>query len=83
MYKTMFELIKKTFIGLLTGIVSTSNLLKWVSLSNQKCMAQVLEVVNTLNELSNKVYVPKPKRVYHDYRNKLFENINRAYIMQM
>ena len=41
----MFELIKKTFIGLLTGIVSTSNLLKRVSLSNQKCMTQVLEVV--------------------------------------
>ena len=105
----MFELIKKTFIGLLTGIVSTSNLLKCMSLSNQKCMTQTTVTnlhpnecsqeyhcylfavkldrcvgsCNTLNELSNKVYVPKPKRVYHDYRNKLFENINKAYIMRM
>ena len=36
----MFELIKKIFIGLLTGIVSASNHAKCMSLSNQKCMIQ-------------------------------------------
>ena len=36
----MFELIRKIFIGLLTGIVSASNHTKWMSLSNRKCIAQ-------------------------------------------
>ena len=36
----MFGLIKKIFIGLLTGIVSPFNHTKCVSLSNQKCMTQ-------------------------------------------
>ena len=36
----MFGLIKKIFIGLLTGIISVSNHAKCVSLSNQKCMTQ-------------------------------------------
>ena len=36
----MFGLIKKIFIGLLTGIVSAFNHTKCVSLSNQKCMTQ-------------------------------------------
>ena len=36
----MFELIRKIFIGLLTGIVSISNHRKCVSLGNQKCMIQ-------------------------------------------
>ena len=36
----MFALIKKTFIGLLTDIISASNHTKRVSLSNQKCMTQ-------------------------------------------
>ena len=39
-YKTMFGLIKKIFIGLLTGIVSPSNHTKCVSISTQKCMTQ-------------------------------------------
>ena len=34
----MFGLIKKSFIGLLTGIVSASNHAKCVSLNNRKCM---------------------------------------------
>ena len=34
----MFELIKNTFIGLLTGLVNRSNHTKCFSLSNQKCM---------------------------------------------
>ena len=36
----MFELVKKTFIGLLTGLVNESNHTKCVSLSNQKSMVQ-------------------------------------------
>ena len=36
----MFGLIKKIFIGLLTGLVNISNHTKCVSLSNQKCMIQ-------------------------------------------
>ena len=78
----MFGLIKKIFIGLLTGLVNGSNHTKCVSLNNQKCEIQpilinlhlneyrqefhyylfatkldVLEVVNTLNDLSYKVCV--------------------------
>ena len=36
----MFDLIKKIFIGLLTGIVIASNHTNCVSISNQKCMTQ-------------------------------------------
>ena len=36
----MFELIKKIFIGLLTGLVNGFNHTKCTSLSNQKCMTQ-------------------------------------------
>ena len=36
----MFGLIFKKFIGLLTGLVNTSNHTKCVSLSNQKCITQ-------------------------------------------
>ena len=36
----MFGLIKKIFIGLLTGLVNASNHTKCVSLSNQKCTIQ-------------------------------------------
>ena len=39
-YKTMLRLIKKIFIGLLTGIVSASNDTNCMSLSNQKRMIQ-------------------------------------------
>ena len=35
-YKTIFGLIKKIFIGLLTGLVNESNHTKSVLLSNQK-----------------------------------------------
>ena len=38
--KIMFRLIKKIFIGLLSGLVNGSNHLKCLSLSNQKCMIQ-------------------------------------------
>ena len=36
----MFGLIKKIFVGLITGLVNGSNHTKCVSLSNQKCMTQ-------------------------------------------
>ena len=36
----MFRLIKKIFVGLLTGIVSVSNYTKYVSIIDQKCMTQ-------------------------------------------
>ena len=37
---TMFELIKKTLLGLLTSLVKGSNHTKYVLLSNQKRMTQ-------------------------------------------
>ena len=39
-YKIMFGLIKKIFIGLLTGLVNGSNHTKCVSLTNQQCQSQ-------------------------------------------
>ena len=33
----MFEVVKKIFIGLLTGLVNASNRTKCVPLTNQKC----------------------------------------------
>ena len=39
-YKIIFMLIKKIFIGLLTGLVNGSNDTKRVLLRNQKYMAQ-------------------------------------------
>ena len=80
----MYGLIRKTFIGLLTGLVNGSNHTKCVSLSNQKCRNQPTLIkiypneyslyyhfypftvkldrcdgsFNTLNDLSDKVYVP-------------------------
>ena len=36
----MFGIIKKMFIGLLTGIVTASKHKKYVSLGNQKCEIQ-------------------------------------------
>ena len=48
----MFELIKKIFIGLLTGLFSGSNHTKCVSLSNQKCMTQATLINLHPNEYS-------------------------------
>ena len=39
-YETMFGLLKKVLVGLLTGLVNGSNHTKCISLSNQKCMIQ-------------------------------------------
>ena len=48
----MFGLIKKIFIGLVTGIVIASNYTKFVSLSNQKCMIQTTLINLHPNEYS-------------------------------
>ena len=48
----MFGLIKKIFIGLVTGIVIASNHTKFVSLSNQKCMIQTTLINLHPNEYS-------------------------------
>ena len=50
-YKIMFGLIKKIFIGLLTGLVNGSNHTKGVSLNNQK-----YEIQPTLINLSPNQY---------------------------
>ena len=55
-YKTMFGLIKKMFIGLLTSIVSASNHTKCVSLSNQKCMIQPILINLHPNEYGQELH---------------------------
>ena len=55
-YKIIFGLIKKIFIGLLTGIVSASNHIKDVLLSNQKCMIQPTLINLHPNEYSQEFH---------------------------
>ena len=52
----MCGLIKKIFIGLLTGIVSVSNHTKCMSLSNQKCMIQPFFINLHRNECSQEFH---------------------------
>ena len=52
----MFGLIKKIFIGLLTGLVNGYNHTKCVSLSNQKCMIQRTLINLDPNEYSQEFY---------------------------
>ena len=52
----MFALIKKIFIGLLTGLVDGSNHTKCVSLSNQKCKIQHTLVNLHPNEYSQEFH---------------------------
>ena len=52
----MFGLIKKIFIGLLTGLVNGSNHTKCISLSNQKCMIQLTLINSYPNEYSQKFH---------------------------
>ena len=52
----MFGLIKKMFIGLLTGIVSASNHTKCISLGNQKCMTQPTLINLHPNEYSQEFH---------------------------
>ena len=48
----MFGLIKKIFIGLLTGLVNGSNHTKCFSLSNQKCKIEPTLIILDPNEYS-------------------------------
>ena len=52
----MFDLIKKSFIGLLTGLVNGSNQTKCLSLRNQKCMIQSTVINLYLNECSQEFH---------------------------
>ena len=54
----MLGLIKKIFIGLLTGLVNASNHTKCISLSNQKCEIQPT-LINS--------YPDKYKQEFHYY----------------
>ena len=72
MIKIMFGLIKKIFIGLLTGLVNGSNHTKFESSINQKCEIKPTLInlhpnkysqkfvgsCNSLNDLSDKVCLP-------------------------
>ena len=55
-YKIMFGLIKKIFIGLLTGIGNRSNHTKCISWSNQKCMTQPTLINLYSNEYSQEFH---------------------------
>ena len=61
----MFRLIKKIFIGLVTGIVSAPNHKKCMLLSNQKCMIQPTLINLHPNEYSQKCHY-YPLAVYLD-----------------
>ena len=61
----MFGLIKKIFIGLLTGLVNGSNHTNYVSLSNQKCMIQLTLINLHPNEYSQEFhYYPFAVKLY-------------------
>ena len=55
-YKIMFGLIKKMFIALLSGIVSSSNRTKFALLHNQKCMIQPFLINLNPNEHSQEFH---------------------------
>ena len=52
----MFELIKKIFTELLTGLVNGSNHTKFVLLNNQKCMTQTTPISLHRNEYSQEFH---------------------------
>ena len=52
----MFGLIKKIFIGFLTGIISVSDNTKCASLSNQKCLTQPTLINLHLNDYSQEFH---------------------------
>ena len=52
----MFKLIKKTFIGLLTGLVNGSYHTKCVSLRNQKCEIQPIFIDLHPNEYNQELH---------------------------
>ena len=52
----MFGLIKKIFIGFLTGLVNGSNHTECVLLSNQRCMTQPILINLHPNEYSHEFH---------------------------
>ena len=55
----MIGLIKKIFIGLLTGLVNGSNHTKWIGLNDQKCMIPLTSINLHANEYSQEfLYYP-------------------------
>ena len=54
-YQIKFGLIRKTFIGLLIGLVNESNPTKCISLSSQKCMIQSTLINFHRNEYSQEL----------------------------
>ena len=52
----MYGLIKKMFTGFLTGLVNGSNHIKYILLSNQKCMIQPILINSNRNEHSQEFY---------------------------
>ena len=71
----MFGLIKKVFIGLLTGLIIGSNNTRWVSLSNQKCMTQFTLINLHPNEYSQEFHY-SPFSVKLDRCVGSFDTIN-------
>ena len=60
----MFGLIKKMFIGLLTGLVNGSNHTRYVSLSKQKCVTKPTLINLHGNEYSQEFHnYPFPVKV--------------------
>ena len=60
----MFGLIKKMFIGLLTGVVNGPNHAKRISVNNQKCITQPTLINLYPNKLIHKFH-------YHPFAVKL------------
>ena len=52
----MYGLIKKMFTGFLTGLVNGSNHIKYILLSNPKCMIQPILINLNRNEHSQEFY---------------------------
>ena len=77
----MFGLIKKMFIGLITGLVIGSNHIKCLQLSNQKCITQPILVNLHPNEYKQELhYYPFAFKLYrcvgscntlNDFSNKV------------
>ena len=55
-YKTIFEFIKKVFVGLLTSLANGSNHRKCVSLTNQKCISKPTLINLHPNEYSPELH---------------------------
>ena len=75
-YETMLGLIKKIFIGLLTGRVNGSNHTKCVSLSNQKCMTQPILINLHPNEYSQEFHNHPLALKLHKCVNTLSNTLN-------